>query len=108
MRDGQHQNARFDGFLGRAQCRDNRTGTVFLTLFPARQMLAMPEIDVTNNKAGNRYGRRHAALFQFGVEGGEFVRHLGVAHGFDPLFREILGKANPPIAPLEPGIFLGR
>jgi hypothetical protein len=24
-------------------------------------------------------------LFQLGVEGGEFVRHLGGAHGFDPL-----------------------
>ena len=108
MRDGQHQNARFAGVLGRAQRRDNRTGTVFLTLFPARQMLAMPKIGVPDYKAGNRNGQRHPTLFQFSVEGGEFGRHLCVAHGFDPLFREILGKSNPTIAPLEPGIFLGR
>ena len=47
----------------------NRTGTVFLTLFPARQMLTMPDIGVTDDEPGNQDGQGHAALFKFGVEG---------------------------------------
>jgi len=43
-------------------------------------------------------------LFQLGVEGSEFVRHLGVAHGFDPP----LGKPDASIASFEARIFLGR
>jgi hypothetical protein len=33
-------------------------------------------------------------LFQLSAEGGEFVRHLGVAHGFDPLLGKLLGKPD--------------
>lgn len=47
-------------------------------------------------------------LFQLGVEGGEFVRRLGVAHGFDPLLGKLLGKPDASIAPFEACIFLGR
>jgi hypothetical protein len=47
-------------------------------------------------------------LFQLGVEGGECVRHLGVAHAFDPLLWKLLGKPDASIAPFEACIFLGR
>ena len=53
---------------------------------------------------GTGAGSRTREPFQLGVEGGEFVRHLGVAHGFDPL----LGKPDASIAPIEACIFLGR
>jgi hypothetical protein len=55
-------------------------------------------------RPGTGAGSRTREPFQLGVEGGEFVRHLGVAHGFDPL----LGKPDASIAPFEACIFLGR
>ena len=55
-------------------------------------------------RPGTGAGSGTRELFQLGVEGGEFVRHLGVAHGFDPL----LGKPDASIAPFEACIFLGR
>src|SRR5580704_11686088 len=55
-------------------------------------------------RPGTGAGSGTRELFQLGVEGGEFVRHLGVAHGFDPL----LGKPDASIASLEACIFLGR
>jgi hypothetical protein len=48
-------------------------------------------------RPGTGAGSGTRELFQLGVEGGEFVRHLGVAHGFDPL----LGKPDASIAPFE-------
>ena len=55
-------------------------------------------------RPGTGAGSRTREPFQLGVEGGEFVRHLGVAHGFDPL----LGKPDASIAPFEACILLGR
>jgi hypothetical protein len=108
VRDGQHEDARFAGIFSQAPRRDNRAGTVFLPFLAAGQVLAVPEIAVTNDEAGNRSGHWHVTLFQFGIEGGEFVRHLGAAHGLDPLLRKVFGQPDPPIPPLEAGIFLGR
>ena len=59
-------------------------------------------------RPGTGAGSGTRELFQLGVEGGEFVRHLGVAHGFDPLLRKLLGKPDASIAPFEACIFLGR
>src|SRR5580704_4550709 len=59
-------------------------------------------------RPGTGAGSDTRELFQLGVEGGEFVRHLGVAHGFDPLLGKLLGKPDASIAPFEACIFLGR
>src|SRR5260370_718523 len=59
-------------------------------------------------RPGTGAGSGTRELFQLGVEGGEFVRHLGVAHGFDPLLGKLLGKPDASIAPFEACIFLGR
>ena len=59
-------------------------------------------------RPGTGAGSRTREPFQLGVEGGEFVRHLGVAHGFDPLLGKLLGKPDASIAPFEACIFLGR
>src|SRR5207253_2158385 len=59
-------------------------------------------------RPGTGVGSGTRELFQPGVEGGEFVRHLGVAHGFDPLLGKLLGKPDASIAPFEACIFLGR
>src|SRR5438128_8891069 len=59
-------------------------------------------------RPGTGAGSGTRELFQLGVEGGEFVRHLGVAHGFDPLLGKLLGKPDTSIAPFEACIFLGR
>ena len=72
-------------------------------------MLAVPQIAIADDKARNgRAGSGTREQFQLGVEGGEFVRHLGVAHGFDPLLGKLLGKSDASIAPFEACIFLGR
>jgi hypothetical protein len=43
-----------------------------------------------------------------GVEGGEFVRHLSVLYGFNPLLGEVFGKPDATIATLQAGTFLDR
>jgi hypothetical protein len=68
----------------------------------------VPQIAIADDKTRNGRGQPHGELFQLGVEGGEFVRHLGVAHSFDPLLRKLLGKPDASIAPFEACIFLGR
>src|SRR5712675_443190 len=59
-------------------------------------------------RPGTGAGSGTRELFQLGVEGGEFFRHLGVAHGFDPLLGKLLGKPDASIAPFEACISLGR
>jgi hypothetical protein len=59
-------------------------------------------------RPGTGVGNGTRELFQLGVEGGEFVRHLGVADAFDPLLWKLLGKPDASIAPFEACIFLGR
>src|SRR5256714_8817028 len=59
-------------------------------------------------RPGTGAGSGTRELFQLGVEGGEFVRHLGVAHGFDPLLGKLVGNPDASIAPFEACIFLGR
>jgi hypothetical protein len=71
-------------------------------------MFGTPEIAVADDEADNRLRQRHVRLFEFGVEVGECVRHLGAAHRVDPFLGQVLGTPDRAVALLEPRKLLGR
>src|SRR6516162_9841886 len=70
-------------------------------------MFAVPEIAVTDDETRNRLGKRHPASLQLGVEMREAVRHLGPAHGLNPLLGKLGREAGAPVAALQALPFLG-
>ena len=60
VRDRQDQHAGFSGLSGRPECCDDRARAVFLSLFASGQVLAVPQIAVTDDKTRNWAGQGHA------------------------------------------------
>jgi hypothetical protein len=103
--DRQRQHAYIAAFV-RANGGDDRARAILLAFFASFDIFAMPEIGVTNDETGNRFGKRHAPSLQFVVKEGEFVGDLGVEHRLTPLLGKVGGQTGAPVAALETFPFL--